>query len=169
VDRSTMRGGISGINNKKQWAGIHRCTTLLQTRMRGGFSGMYNNKTMKNQWLLGGFSGTISNSSIDHTEVSPVGLQQRSNGGVSGTCYTINERWSHREQLYNGSHGGVSGDYNNEHPVGTIHRCTVQRMNGGFSSITKERCCHCYYETLGGGVSGGRMKNEQSCITGVDF
>jgi hypothetical protein len=86
--------------------------------------------------LNGGFSDK-SNNSINHTEVSPVGLQQLHqrwrgllggtagvHGGLSGT----NNRAV--LPLYNGSHGGVSGDY-------------MTQMNGGFSE-TIERWCHCY-------------------------
>jgi hypothetical protein len=67
-----MRGGISGINptNERYTVGFHR----------------YSNKQNYNhEWLLGGFSGTMSNNSINHTEVSPVGLQR---GGFSDNYKT---------------------------------------------------------------------------------
>jgi hypothetical protein len=61
---------------------------------------------------------------------------RRVHGGVSGTYYTINERWSHRKQQH------------------YYYRCTEESPASIMRTVS-EQCCNCKWPL--GGVSGGRM------------
>jgi hypothetical protein len=90
VGRSELKGtmdkpgGVSG-NNKNNERTSGGVTTNKTNNNNEHSVGIHRCKNYNHEWLLGGFSSTMSNNSINHTEVSPVGLQQRSNGGVSRT------------------------------------------------------------------------------------
>jgi hypothetical protein len=67
---------------------------------------------------------------------------------------------SKRTNHYNGSHGGISGDYNNEHTVG-IHRCnnTNKHNEDHMEAIVQE---------AGNKLAGVAHQNElQECNGGV--
>jgi hypothetical protein len=142
-----MNGGVSGNNKRKVHGWLppvqHQTEPQQPNQPHGGVSGGTTTTTHQQWWrsLLGGTITTSARRSLWHYQVLGRRGSKQLNGGLSGTkqqdCTEESPaptllKHKHTVGIHrckgNGSHGGVSGNCNNEHPVGIHHRCDSTKL-----------------------------------------